>query len=100
MDGIDLNMKNKEYNSIEVLLNSDNLDDSDKFNSNNDEVPSLTNTSVPNPETAIIWQTTNDSNIFDKLYMPHVESKSSWIVQKNKSITTTTNKLEEMHVDL
>lgn len=54
VDGIDLDMENKEYDSAEVLLNSDDLNNSDKFNSNNDKAPPLINTSVPSPKTAVI----------------------------------------------
>ena len=50
MDSIDFNMKNKEYNPAEVLLDSDNSDDSDKFNPNNNETSLLTNTSIPTPK--------------------------------------------------
>lgn len=80
MDSIDLDIKNKEYDSAEVLLDLDNSNDFDKFNSNNDEAPFLTNTSIPSLETAVIRQTTSDPNIFDKLCMPYVESKLFQIV--------------------
>ena len=75
VDGIDLDIKNKEYNLAEVLLDLDNLDDSDKSNPNNDKALFLTNISVPSPKTAVIRQTTSDPIIFNKLYMPCIRSK-------------------------
>lgn len=54
VDNIDFHMKNKEYNPVEVLLDSDNSDNSDKFNFNNDKALLLTNTSVFSPKTAVI----------------------------------------------
>lgn len=41
-----------------------------------------------------------DLDIVDKLY--HLYTKSKWIrvVKKNKNITTTSNKLEEMHTNM
>lgn len=100
VDGIDLDMKNKEYDPAEVLLDSDDLDDFNEFNPNNNKAPPLTNTSVPSPKTAVIQQTTSDLNIFDKLCMPYVGSKLSQIVQRDKSMTAITSKLEKMHADL
>lgn len=47
-------MKNKEYDLAKVLFNSDNSDNSDKFNPNNDKALFLTNTSVPSPKIAVI----------------------------------------------
>lgn len=77
VDGIDLNMKNKEYNPAKVLFNSDDSNDSNKFNPNNDKAPSLTDTSVSSPETAVIQQTTSDPNNFNKLYISCIGNKSS-----------------------
>lgn len=100
VNGIDLDRKNKEYDPAEVLLNSNNSDDFEKFNFNNDEAPFFTNTSVCSPKTVIIQQTTSDFNILDKLYMLCIGSKSSQIIRKDKSMTANTSKLEQMHTDL
>ena len=92
MDGIDLNIVNKDYNLAEVLLNSDDSDNSNKFNLNNDKALFLTNTSIFYLKKAVIQQTTSNSNIFNKLCMPYVKNKSSQTVQKDKSITVITTK--------
>lgn len=77
VDGIDLDMKNKEYNPTKVLFNSDDSNNSDKFNPNNDKAPSFTDTSVSRPKTAVIQQTTSDPNILNKLYISCIGNKSS-----------------------
>lgn len=43
---------------------------------------------------------TNDSNVLDKLCTLCIRSKLTRIVRRNKSMTPTTNKLEEVHADL
>lgn len=100
VDNIDLKMKNKEYNPAELLLDSDNLDDSDKFNPNNDEALFLTDTSVLSPKIVVIQQITSDPNILNKLCMPYVGSKLSQTVQRDNSMTATISKLEKVHADL
>lgn len=42
----------------------------------------------------------NDNDALDKLCTPCVGSKSTRVVRRNKSMTPTTNKLEEVHADL
>lgn len=77
VDGIDLDMKNKEYNLAEVLFDSDNSNNSEKFNPNNDKAFSLINTSVLSPKIVVIRQTTSDPDILDKLCLPCIGSKLS-----------------------
>lgn len=98
VDGIDLDMENKQYNLVEILLNSDNSDNSNKFKL--DKAPPLNNIYILSPETAVIQQTTNNRNILNRLCIPYIRSKSSQIVKKDKSMTATTNKLEEVYVDI
>lgn len=100
MDSIDLDIKNKEYDPKEVLLNFDNWENSNEFKFNNDKTFFPTNTSVSSPKIAVIWQTTSDLNILNKLYMPCIGSKLSQTVQRDKSMIATTRKLEEVHADL
>lgn len=69
MDNINFDMKNKKYDFTEILLNSDDLDNSDKFNFNNDKALSLINTNISSLKITVIWQIMSDPNILDKLYI-------------------------------
>lgn len=88
-NGIDLDIENKEYNPIEVLIKSDesgiaNLLDTEK---------------LPGIYIAQVCQT-RAKDIFNKLYKSYVESKSTQVIRHNKSITAMTNKLEEVYTNL
>lgn len=73
VDNIDLDIENKKYNLVEVLLKLNNFD---KFESNKSNKGFLfNNISILNPKIAVIQQITNDRNILDILYMLYVKSK-------------------------
>lgn len=83
----------EEYDHAEVLIDSDNSDASkDKETVANEETVATT----------AVRQTTetDEPDIIDKLCTPCVRSKSTRIVRRNKSMTPTTKKLEEVHADL
>lgn len=77
----------KKYDPAEVLINSDN---SNVFESKE----TIT--------TAVARQTTesDELDIMDKFYTPYIGSKLTQVVRQNKSITATTKKLEEVHINL
>lgn len=85
----------KKYNSIKVFVKSDN---SKVFNISDRENLIPNNTSSTN-EPIVAYQITNN-NIFIKLYMLYIGSKSTQTIKRDKSITTTINKFEEVHIDL
>lgn len=85
----------KKYNFVKVFVKSDNskaLNISDY----KDLIPN--NTSSTN-KPIVAYQITNN-NIFIKLYMLYIRSKSTQTIKRNKSITTTTNKFEKVHINL
>ena len=88
-DGIDLDTEDKEYNPAEVLIESDESDVSDL--SDSEESPDV--------RTTLVCQTRAE-DILDKLCEPCVGSKSTRVVRRNKTMTATTDKLEEVHADL
>ena len=99
VDGIDLDNNNKEYNPAEVLIDSDDSDMSEL--SDPDEEPLTQHPSAKATPTTVVRQIrTEDSDVLDKLCTPCVGSKSTQVVRRNKSMTPTTDKLEEVHADL
>lgn len=43
---------------------------------------------------------TNNNNILDKLYTPYIVSKLTQIIQRNKNIIPTTDKLKKLYTKL
>lgn len=95
VDGISLEQEDKEYNPSEVLADSDDSDVS--VSSDKEGLPTQSSTKTP---VVVIHQTIENVDTIDKLCTPCVGSKSTWVVRRNQSMTTTTNKLEEVHADL
>ncbi len=93
VDDIVLEQEGREYDPTEVLIDSDDSDATlDKEKS---PIQPSAETS-----TAIIHQTIENPDAIDKICTPCVGSKSTRVVRRNKSMTPTTTKLEEVHVDL
>ena len=103
VNGIALIFQDTEYDPADILIDSDNSDRSDLPDS--DDL-TLQQTQPHKAETAdataTVSQTkaTDDSNILDKLCTPCVGSKSMRVIRRNKSMTATSKKLEEVHADL
>lgn len=90
VDGIDLGPQDAEYDPADVLIDSDDSDASDLSDTSTPEVTATANQTIA----------TDDSDVLDKLCTPCVGSKSTRVIRRNKSMTTTTSKLEEVHADL
>lgn len=112
VDGIDIG-PNKEYDPAEVLINSDDSEASaDEKESPDDTVASLAlpqfvpaamipaGTTISDPDPVYQTRTNDETNMLDKLCTPCVRSKSTRAIRRDKSMTPTTNKLEEVHADL
>lgn len=106
VDGIDIGLK--EYDPAEVFIDSDDSevssDDESPPNSASqsallEPVPSSIETMIPNVD-SVLQTKENDDDGIAKLCTPCVCSKSTQVVRHNKSMTPTTNKLEEVHADL
>ncbi len=101
VDGISLDQNDTKYNPAEVLIDSDDSDASDC--SDQEESPiQLSAKSAAEVTPRATDQQTRTENLkdIDKLCTPCVGSKSTRVVRRNKSMTATTSKLEEVHVDL
>lgn len=83
----------KEYDLTKVLIDLDNLDNS---RNNFWMKPTLDLNSAYYIKIDII----DDNNVLDKLYIPYVRNKLTWVVRRNKSITLIINKFEKVYVDL
>ena len=99
VDGINLDNNSKEYNLAEVLIDSDNSDMSELSDSDKKSLIQHLLTKVT-PTTVVRQIKTEDSDVLDKLCTLCVGSKSTRVVQRNKSMTPTTDKLEEVHTNL
>lgn len=102
VDGIDLD--GNKYDPTEVFIDSDTEDENDTINldnSSNLDFPSTARDFVANA-TVTEQETPSSSNTsdFDQLCGLCVGSKSTSIVIRNKPMTTTKEKLEEVHADL
>lgn len=98
IDGIQLGYDdNEEYDPAEVLINSDDSDASDA--SDSEESPTMPSVMEATPTSVVCQTKIEDPDILDKLCTPCVGSKATRIVRRNKSMTATSNKLEEMHAD-
>lgn len=80
---------------MEVYVDSDDSD----LSVNSDEIESSTQLSAKSPIVAL-YQIVKNPDAIDKLCTLCVGSKSTQVIRCNKSMTITTNKLEEVHVDL
>ena len=120
-DGIKLkDVHSKKYDPTEVLIESDDSDVSDSEDSAfpmtlatmpvapplSIPASALMAVAPPFPTPPIILTLIlagiqkNDLDNLDKLCIPCIGSKSTQIIRRNKYITTTTNKLEEVHTHL
>lgn len=90
VDGIDI--KDNEYDPTEVFIDSDTEDDDDTSGT-----PIVSGPTAP-PELAASASETN--SVFDHICGPCVGSKSTRVVIRNKSMTPTRERLEEVHADL
>lgn len=86
-----------EYNLVEIFIDLDDLDISGMLSSKELLIFLPTIEAIP---IVVVSQTIEDPDIFDKLCILCVGSKTIRVVRQNKSMTTTSNKLEEMHTDL
>ncbi len=99
IDGIDLGRDGNEgYDPAEVLIDSDNSDASSA--SDFEEVPTMPSGAEATQAAIVSQAKTDDADILDKLCTPCVGSKSTRVVRRDKSMTATSNKLEEVHADL
>lgn len=80
---------NKEYNLAEIFI-----DFNDFGVSENKEICTQAKTGA----ITTIFQATK-TNILDKIYVPCVKSRLTETLKQNKSMTTITNKLEDVHTD-
>lgn len=92
-NNINLDIKNKVYNPAEVLIESDESDVSDPSDFKEP------------PDSLIIIHTIlacpiRTKDTLDKLCGPCIKSKLTQVIRCNKSMTVTTNKLEELHANL
>ena len=90
MDGIDI--KDNKYDPIEVFIDSNTED-----NDNTSSTPIVSGPTAL-PELAASASETN--SVFDHICGPCVGSKSTRVVIRNKSMTPTRERLEEVHADL
>lgn len=88
---------NREYNLVEVFINSD---DSDVFCMLSSEKSLMILSTIEVIPTTIVSQTIKDLDILNKLYILCISTKLIKVVRQNKSMTVTFNKLEDMHVKL
>lgn len=101
MEGIDLG-PTKEYDLTEVFVDSEDSDNSEddlRVEPAPTQQPTLekvTDSSFARQIRADI----DNNEALDKVCIPCIGSKSTRVVRRNKSMTPTTNKLEEMHADL
>ncbi len=91
--GIDLG-PTKEYDPAEVFVDSEDSDDS------GDDPQSPSEEETDPSFARQIRANTDDNDPPDKLCTPCVGSESTRVVRRNKSMTPTTEKLEEVHADL
>lgn len=84
--------KNKEYNSIEILIKSDKSDVSD-----------LLDFKEPSKDTVttLVWQIkVENTNSLDKLCQPWVGCQLTKVLRHHKSTIAMKNKLEKVHANL
>lgn len=96
VDDISREQKKKKYNSAEVILK---LDSSNISDSSDLEVTATENLTEVRPTIILQWTKAKDTKLFDKLCAPSIESKPTWMMRHNKSITRITNKLDEIPID-
>ena len=102
VEGIDLGPA-KEYDPTEVFVDSedsDNSEDNSRAESTLAQQHTSDTSEKVDPGSAHqIKSSMDDNNTLDKLCTPCVGSKSTRVVRRNKSMTPTTSKLEEVHAD-
>lgn len=76
----------------------DNLDASDV--SDSEEPLTMLSGMKVTPTTVVCQTKIKDPDILDKLCTPYIRNKSTRVVKRNKSMTATSNKLEEIHANL
>lgn len=89
----------KEYNLVEVLVGLDNSNSDALQTSDNSKIINNNINTTHKPKPAIAYQATNN-NIFNKLCILYIRSKSTQTVKKDKSKMITISKLEEVYADL
>lgn len=99
VDSINLDIKDKRFDPANMTINSDNSDKSDFDTDSNIHIDNLSNIQ-PVREVAHKIKTDKNNDLLDKLCISCVGSKSTWVVRQYKLMTPTSNKLEEVHVDL
>lgn len=99
VDGINLDIEDKGYDPVEVIIDSDDSDVSDSDADPDPHIDDPPNTQ-PAPEVAHATKTDKNNDLLDKLYTPCVGSKLTQVVRRHKAMTPTSIKLEEVHVDL
>lgn len=100
-DGINFDISNSKYDPAEVFIDSDNSNASN-FDFNSKTLTSNNPTTLDPIPIIVACQENNAENPdnLDKLYTPYMGSISTRVVRQNKSITITTSKLEEVHINL
>ena len=90
----------KEYDPIEVFVDSKDLDNSEDDSRTESTLAQYTSEEVDPGSAQRIKSSIDNNNVLDKLCTPYVGSKSTRVVRRNKSMIPTTSKLEEVHADL
>ncbi len=94
MDGIEI--KDKEYDTTEVFIDSDTEDNDDTLGG-----PIISDPNASLKHLSAFTANTSETNSdFDYICGPCVGSKSTQVVIRNKNMTSTKKKLEEVHADL
>ena len=90
VDGI--NIKDNEYDPTEVFIDSDT--------ENNDDTSGTPIVSGPTAPPELAASASETNSVFDHICGPCVGSKSTRVVIRNKSMTPTRERLEEVHTNL
>lgn len=104
VDGINLKQNNKEYNSAKVLIDSDESDASDYLDqvsdcSDQEKLSTQLLVEIAITRAVLHQIKVEDPDALNKLCKPCAGSKLTWVVRWNKSMTTTSNKLEEVYTN-
>ena len=94
MDGFET--EDKEYDPTEVFIDSDTEDDDDTLSG-----PIISDPNAPTKHPSEFAANASETNSdFDHICGLFVGSKSTRVVIRNKNMTSTKEKLEEVHADL
>ncbi len=116
VDVVDLDPDNKKYDPAKLFIDSNNSDNS-KASANENVLPvdkawdsvflePVSVSTIPLKTTILgsdsvhLTKKNNENDVLNKLFTPCVGSKSTWVIRQNKSMKPTTNKREEVHMDL